>query len=90
MSNYEHLYEHFMNTFMNTFLRGMNTMNTLGENNYLLFKLKDNIYTIHIEIVSTFESAYNHKVFIVFINRYKVFMFPFINYSLNHSFLEVE
>jgi hypothetical protein len=75
--NSEHFYEHIMNTFMNTFLREMNTMNTSRVYMPLYCKNK-NIYTVKRGVW-----LYSREVFILFINRFKVFMEVFINYSSN-------
>jgi hypothetical protein len=78
----EYLYEHFMNTFMNTFLREMNTMNTFWVFNYL-FNKYTKLYNY------TRKCVYVRKVFIVFINRVKVFIKVFIKCSQNIHFWEV-
>ena len=80
---YEHYYEQFMNTFMNTFSENMNTMNSLSI--YTHFSnIKIKVYkaihkSIHVLI-------HVPKVLIVFINRRKLFIKPFIKCSYNYTF----
>ena len=81
---YERYHEHFMNTFMNTFSENMNTMNSLSI--YTHFSnIKIKVYkvihkSIHVRIHAP-------KVLIVFINRRKLFIKPFIKCSCNYTFL---
>ena len=80
---HEHLHEHFMNTFMNTFLREMNTMNTLRVKYYLIILKKYMVKSVHVLVHVGIHSI---KVFIVRINRSKLFIKVFINPTFNCSF----
>lgn len=87
--NNECYHEYFMNTFMNTFLRGMNTLQALRIYRPLFLGIK------FVLLVSCFNYiTYTHvrirvgcKVFIVFINRVKVFIKVFIKHTSKYSFL---
>jgi len=76
----EYTYEHFMNTFMNTFPQDMNTMNTF----WLYNPLFENI-RYYPEYTILRKRVYLLKAFIVFTNRFKVFIILFTKHSLKYA-----
>lgn len=85
----EHFGEHLVNTLVNTFLREVNTLKSLRI--YTRFFISSSVilvksYIIYIRVRTC---VYVRKVFIVFINRDKVFTKPFTNCSPNYTFLEM-